>query len=83
MVTGEAIALIVLVAQIWDDNNPHVPSAPSARLLISIKCYLHNVYSNVTYNVDTGPGNGLVPLGTNIKISRTFYQAKRINEMRH
>ena len=40
----EAIALIVLVAQILDDNSPHVASAPSVRLLIPINCYKHSAY---------------------------------------
>ena len=41
-ITREAIVLIVLAAQIWDDNNLHVSSAPSeahnSHLVVYAKC---------------------------------------------
>ena len=34
--TREAVALIVVVAEIWNGNNTHVSTAPHVRLLVSI-----------------------------------------------
>ena len=47
--TTEAIVLIVLVAQIWDDNNPHVSSAPKVRHHSPIKWAIYNWWFLLSY----------------------------------
>ena len=43
----------MLVAQIWDNNNPHVPSARNARLLTPANCCIRNAcsYHGMVFNI--------------------------------